>query len=148
MPARERLLKYIMDMRLISWNVQRVRLVNGLPEPVAVRTLHYLLPIYCVCKAQLTKLPSTGQQKVPLRRDSEEPRNFILLRGAGAPWCQLHPTPAEQRASGCSVVRMRIHPPCVFISSSPKYETPSHAPQLLRAVSRWIVNAPFLRLLR
>lgn len=48
MPARERLLKYIMDMRLISWNVQRVSLVNGLLEPVAVHRLRYLLSVYCV----------------------------------------------------------------------------------------------------
>lgn len=47
MPARERLLKYIMDTRLISWNVQHVSLVNGLSEPVAVRRLHYLLSLYC-----------------------------------------------------------------------------------------------------
>lgn len=47
MPARERLLKYIMDMRLISWNVQHVSLVNGLSEPVAVHRLRYLLSLYC-----------------------------------------------------------------------------------------------------
>lgn len=48
MPAKEGLLKYVMDMRLISWNVQHVWLVNGLSEPVAVRRLGYLLSVYCV----------------------------------------------------------------------------------------------------